>query len=57
MINKETKELMDYKVFNFNGKSKYIQVDCNRFTNHRKIFMILIGKFKIMNLIIKMINK
>ena len=36
MIDLKTGELRDYKVFNFNGKSKYVQVDCNRFTKHTK---------------------
>lgn len=36
MIDSKTEELRDYKVFNFNGKSKYVQVDCNRFTKHTK---------------------
>lgn len=31
-------ELKDYKIFNFNGKSKLIQVDYNRFINHKRRF-------------------
>ena len=31
-------ELRDYKVFVFNGKAKYIQVDINRFSNHKRNF-------------------
>lgn len=29
-------ELNDYKIFCFNGKAHYIQVDVDRFTNHRR---------------------
>lgn len=31
-------DLRDYKVFVFNGKAYYIQVDIDRFTNHRRNF-------------------
>lgn len=31
-------DLKDYKFFVFNGKVKYIQVDTERFTNHRRSF-------------------
>lgn len=31
-------ELKDYKVFVFNGKAKYIEVDYNRFTDHHRNF-------------------
>ena len=35
----KTHELRDYKIYNFNGKPKFIQVDYNRFAGHkRKIF-------------------
>lgn len=29
-------ELKDYKIFNFNGKPQFIEVDFDRFTNHRR---------------------
>ena len=30
--------LLDYKIFCFNGEPKYIQVDIDRFTNHKRCF-------------------
>ena len=36
MNNKQYEELLDYKVFCFNGKPKMIQVDFDRFTNHKR---------------------
>lgn len=38
MVDDSGSELKDYKVFVFNGKAMYIQVDYNRFTNHRRNF-------------------
>lgn len=43
MVDESGKELKDYKFFCFNGEPKVIQVNYNRFTNHKKIFMTLIG--------------
>ena len=31
-------EINDYKIFCFNGKPEYIQVDLNRFSGHKRIF-------------------
>lgn len=36
MVDSSNTELKDFKVFNFNGKSRYIQVDYNRFNGHKK---------------------
>jgi hypothetical protein len=36
MEDEETMELRDYKIFNFNGKPRYIQVDYGRFTQHMR---------------------
>jgi hypothetical protein len=36
MEDKETNELRDYKIFNFNGEPRYIQVDYNRFVHHMR---------------------
>lgn len=36
MENKDVSELLDYKVFNFNGEPRLIQVDYNRFKSHKK---------------------
>ena len=36
MVDESGYELKDYKVFCFNGKAKYIQVDFDRFKNHKK---------------------
>lgn len=36
MVDESGYELKDYKIFCFGGKAKYIQVDFNRFKNHRK---------------------
>lgn len=39
MVDESGDELKDYKVFNFNGEPKFIQVDYNRFKGHmRKIY-------------------
>ena len=32
------KNIYDYKVFCFDGQPKYIQVDVDRFTNHKRVF-------------------
>lgn len=41
MVDESGKELKDYKIFNFNGIPKFIQVDFNRFKGHqRKIYSI-----------------
>lgn len=37
-LTKREKPPMDYKVFCFHGKPVYIQVDTNRFTDHRRDF-------------------
>ena len=34
MVDYETQELRDYKIFCFNGVPKFIQVDIGRFSNH-----------------------
>lgn len=34
----DSKELKDYKVFVFSGKAQFIQVDIDRFSNHRRNF-------------------
>jgi len=36
MVDESETELKDYKIFCFNGKPKIIQVDFNRFTNHKR---------------------
>lgn len=36
MTDESEVELKDYKVFNFNGEAKFIQVDYGRFTNHKR---------------------
>lgn len=36
LIDEETKDLRDYKIFCFNGMPKLIQVDFDRFTNHKR---------------------
>ena len=36
MVDESEKELKDYKVFNFNGEPKIIQVDIGRFTHHKR---------------------
>jgi hypothetical protein len=36
--NSKAKPLLDYKVFCFSGKPKFIQVDLDRFANHRRNF-------------------
>ncbi|KDR94658.1 TupA-like ATPgrasp [Peptoclostridium litorale DSM 5388] len=36
MIDESEKELKDYKIFCFNGEPKAIQVDYDRFTNHKR---------------------
>ena len=36
MTDESNIELKDYKVFNFNGEPKIIQVDYNRFVNHKR---------------------
>lgn len=36
MTDESGTELKDYKIFNFNGVPKLIQVDYNRFTNHKR---------------------
>lgn len=36
MIDESNKQLKDYKIFCFNGKVKYIQVDFDRFDNHKR---------------------
>lgn len=50
----ETGELRDYKFFCFNGKPKYIQVDYDRFTNHKRNIYDL--KWNLVNLTIKCQN-
>ncbi len=35
---KENEELKDYKIFCFNGNPKYVQIDVDRFTNHKRCF-------------------
>ena len=36
MVDESMIELKDYKVFNFDGEPKIIQVDYDRFTNHKR---------------------
>lgn len=36
LVDESGVELKDYKVFNFNGHAKMIQVDYDRFTNHKR---------------------
>jgi len=36
MVDESGKELKDYKIFCFNGEPKIIQVDYNRFSNHKR---------------------
>ena len=36
MVDESGTELKDYKIFNFNGKAKLIQVDFDRFTEHKR---------------------
>lgn len=36
MVDESNTELKDYKIFCFNGETKYIQVDFGRFNNHRR---------------------
>ena len=36
MTDESKKELKDYKIYNFNGVPRLIQVDFDRFTNHRR---------------------
>lgn len=36
MADESNYELKDYKIFNFNGEPKFIQVDCDRFSNHKR---------------------
>lgn len=38
MVDESGYELKDYKIFNFNGEPVLIQVDFDRFTNHRRNF-------------------
>jgi hypothetical protein len=38
MVDNSDSDLKDYKVFNFNGKQSIIQVDFDRFTNHKRNF-------------------
>ena len=38
MVDESGTELKDYKLFCFNGKVQYIQVDFDRFTNHKRNF-------------------
>lgn len=38
MVDENGLELKDYKIFNFNGRPKIIEVDFNRFTNHKRNF-------------------
>lgn len=32
-------ELRDFKIFCFNGKAQYIQIDENRFSNHKRLYL------------------
>lgn len=36
MVDESNYELKDYKIFTFNGKPKFIQVDFDRFSNHKR---------------------
>tara|TARA_B110000908_G_C10267775_1_gene466261 strand:+ start:7563 stop:8492 length:930 start_codon:yes stop_codon:yes gene_type:complete len=36
IVDNDVEDLRDYKFFCFNGKAKFIQVDFNRFTNHKR---------------------
>lgn len=36
-------ELRDYKVFCFNGEAKYLQIDENRFSNHKRTYIDVDG--------------
>jgi len=45
MIDESATELKDYKIFCFNGHPKIIQVDFNRFTNHKRNFYSLDWEF------------
>ncbi len=38
LVNKDGSPITDFKVFCFNGSAKYIQIDLDRFTNHRRQF-------------------
>ena len=38
MVDESREELKDYKIFNFNGECKVIEVDYNRFENHKRNF-------------------
>ena len=54
MQDDETQELRDYKFFCFNGEVKYIQVDFDRFTDHRRNIYNL--NWELVNLTIKCPN-
>lgn len=56
MEDESLSELKDYKVFNFNGKPKLIQVDFNRFSGHKRNIYTTDWERLDMNLIYK-INK
>lgn len=56
MEDESLSELKDYKVFNFNGQSKLIQVDFNRFSGHKRNMYNTKWEKLDMNLIYK-INK
>ncbi len=34
----ESIDLMDYKIFCFAGEPKYVQIDIDRYTNHKRLF-------------------
>jgi hypothetical protein len=38
LINKDGTPITDYKVFCFNGSARFVQIDLDRFTNHRRQF-------------------
>lgn len=54
MIDEKTEDLRDYKFFCFNGEPKYIQVDFNRFVDHKRNIYDL--NWNLVNLTIKCDN-
>lgn len=38
MVDESGYELKDYKIFCFNGEPEFIQIDYDKFTNHKRKF-------------------